>query len=405
MRKFSLTSPNPCDIIKTMTMAKSFLTHLSCPECGGEFDPDKIQTFCRDCASPILAQYDLAGAAEVLTPEKARLRPERMWRWAEVLPVKDPDFQITLGEGNTPLLELSRTGEELDRPYLYMKDESLNPTGSFKARGLMTAVSKAAELGIEDLVMPSAGNAGGALAAYAARAGIKAHVYMPGSAPEANHTEVKITGADLVLVDGLMPETAARAADDAQVNGWFSVSTFKEPYRVEGKKIMGYELAEDFDGVLPDVIIYPTGGGTGLVGMWKAFNEMEEMGWIGSDRPRMISVQSAGCAPVVDAIANGRDRMRPWKDPHTIAPGIQVPLAFADRLILAAVRESKGTAVAVSDQEIMQAQDQLAQQEGLFVSPESAATLAGLKSLIQNNQVGPTDKVVLFNTASGLKYT
>ncbi|MFW6136822.1 MAG: threonine synthase [Candidatus Aminicenantaceae bacterium] len=388
-----------------MAQFKTFLTYLACPECGEQFEPDEPQTFCHDCRSPLLAQYDLAAAAEVLTPERARLRLGRMWRWAEVLPVKDPRFQLTLGEGDTPLLELSRTGRTLGRPYLYMKDEAANPTGSFKARGLVMAVSKAAELGMTDLVMASAGNAGGALAAYAAQAGLNAHIYMPRSAPEINQIEVRITGAGLVLVDGLISDAAARAAEDAEENGWFSVSTFKEPYRVEGKKIMGYELAEDFSGVLPDAIIYPTGGGTGLVGMWKAFREMEEMGWIGSHRPRMISVQSAGCAPVVEAIAHDRPRMRPWENPRTIAPGIQVPIAFADRLILSAIRESGGTAVAVSDHEIMQAQHRLAEQEGLFAAPESAAALAGLKSLIQSNQIGPSDKVVVFNTASGLKYT
>lgn len=340
-----------------------------------------------------------------MTPDIAGLRPRGIWRWKELLPVADPQFRITLGEGDTPLLEICRMGREMGMTHLYMKDESGNPTGSFKARGLAMAVSRVAELGIEDLVIATAGNAGGALAAYAARAGMNAYVYMPKSSPDVNHTEVRITGADLVLVDGQITDAASRAAEDAQEYGWFSVSTFKEPYRVEGKKTMGFELAEAFEWDLPDVIVYPTGGGTGLVGMWKAFNELEAMGWIGPERPRMISVQSSGCAPVVYAVQHNLLRMKAWPDPQTIAPGICVPTAFADRLILSAIRESGGTAVAVSDQAIMQAQDQLAELEGIFAAPESAAALAGLRVLLHDGKVDPSERVVVFNTVSGLKYT
>ncbi len=388
-----------------MGITQTYLSYLECPVCGNHFDPAAVQTYCRDCDSPLTAQYDLADAAAELTPDIAGLRPRGIWRWKELLPVADPQFRITLGEGDTPLLEICRMGREMGMTHLYMKDESGNPTGSFKARGLAMAVSRVAELGIEDLVIATAGNAGGALAAYAARAGMNAYVYMPKSSPDVNHTEVRITGADLVLVDGQITDAASRAAEDAQEYGWFSVSTFKEPYRVEGKKTMGFELAEAFEWDLPDVIVYPTGGGTGLVGMWKAFNELEAMGWIGPERPRMISVQSSGCAPVVYAVQHNLLRMKAWPDPQTIAPGICVPTAFADRLILSAIRESGGTAVAVSDQAIMQAQDQLAELEGIFAAPESAAALAGLRVLLHDGKVDPSERVVVFNTVSGLKYT
>lgn len=384
---------------------QKYLSYLECPECGDHFDPAAVQSYCRECDSPLIARYDLADVAAELTPEIAGLRPRGIWRWKELLPVADPRFRLTLGEGDTPLLELHRTGRALGMTHLYMKDESGNPTGSFKARGMVMAVSRAAELGIEDMVMATAGNAGGALAAYAARSGLKAHVYMPRSAPTVNQTEVRITGTELVLVDGLISDAASQAEEDAEKNGWFSVSTFKEPYRLEGKKTIGFELAEAFEWKLPDVIVYPTGGGTGLVGMWKAFDELEALGWIGPERPRMMSIQSAGCAPVVYAIQHNLLRMRPWPDPQTIAPGIQVPMAFADRLILTAIRESGGTAVAVSDQAIIRAQDQLAGLEGIFASPESAASLAGLKVLIHDEQINPSERVVIFNTAAGLKYT
>lgn len=382
-----------------------YLSYLECPECGGHFDPAAVQSYCRDCASPLIARYDLADIAAELTPEIASLRPRGIWRWKELLPVEDLRFRIALGEGDTPFLELHRMGREMGMTHLYMKDEAFNPTGSFKARGMAMAVSRAAELEIEDLVMPTAGNAGGALAAYAARAGMNAHIYMPRSAPHVNQTEVRITGARLILVDGLITDAASRADEDAKEYGWFSVATFKEPYRVEGKKTIGFELAEAFNWELPDVIVYPTGGGTGLVGMWKAFNELEALGWIGPERPRMISVQALGCAPVVYAIQHNLPRMKPWPDPQTIAPGIQVPMAFADRMILSTIRESGGTAVAVSDQAIMQAQDQLAQLEGIFGGPETAASLAGLKVLLHDELIDPSERVVVFNTATGLKYT
>jgi threonine synthase len=295
-------------------------------------------------------------------------------------------------------------GESLGLKHLYIKDEGQNPTGSFKALGLATAVSRAIELGVTEFVIPTAGNAGGALAAYAARAGAKAHVYMPGDAPLVNITEVQMTGADLQLVNGLINDAGREAAVAAAAGGWFDVSTLKEPYRVEGKKIMGYELAMAFGWQLPDVIIYPTGGGTGLIGMWKAFAEMEAMGWIGSYRPRMVAAQSSGCAPVVKAFQEGAETAVPWENAATLAGGLRVPVVIGGRLMLTALRESHGTGVAVSDNHILDAQQRLAVREGMFVSLEAAATIAALETLVQEKWVTPDEKVLVFNTGSGLKY-
>jgi threonine synthase len=287
---------------------------------------------------------------------------------------------------------------------LYIKDESTNPTGSFKARGLAVAVARAIELKQRKFVIPTAGNAGSALAFYAARAGVSAHVFMPKDAPLANQIEIRQAGADLQLVDGLINDAARQASDLARKKKWFDVSTFKEPYRVEGKKTMGLELAEAFDWQLPDVIVYPTGGGTGLVGMWKAFAELESMGWIGSKRPRMVSVQAEGCAPIVHAFKTGAQRAEPWENAHTIASGLRVPVVFADRLILRALQDSNGTALAVSDDEIIEAQKEIARLEGFFAAPEGAACWAGLQSLLKIGWVCTDEKIVLYNTGSGLKY-
>jgi threonine synthase len=327
-----------------------------------------------------------------------------MGHWAELLPLADVDRAVTLGEGDTPLIEAGRLGEQLGLEHLYVKEEGVNPTGTFKARGLAMAVSRAVELGVSSFVIPTAGNAGGALAAYAARAGAEAHIYMPADAPRLNQIEVRAHGAQLHLVDGLIDEAGRQAVEAAQTHAWFNVSTFREPHRVEGKKIMGLELAESFDWQLPDVIIYPTGGGTGLVGMWKAFGELEALGWIGPNRPRMVSVQASGCAPVVRAVEQGADRAHPWDDAHTVAAGLRVPAVFADRLILRAIRESQGTAVAVDDDAILQAQADLAHSEGVLACPEGAATLAGLRKLKQAGWISADQSVVLFNTGSGLKY-
>jgi threonine synthase len=385
-------------------MPESALTHLECPECGHRFNADQVQSFCTDCRSPLLARYDLGKVAASITPQQVAARPRGLWRWAEILPVREEKFRLTLGEGDTPLLPVPRIARTLGLPNLFIKDESPNPTGSFKARGLCVAVSRALELGLKEFVVPTAGNAGGALAFYAARGKAKAHIFMPADAPRTNQEEVRAAGAELVLVDGLISDAARLGAEAARGKPWFDVSTFKEPYRAEGKKTLGLELAEAFGWDLPDVILYPTGGGTGLVGMWKAFDELEALGWIGSKRPRMMVVQSDGCAPVVRAFRSGAERTEPWQNAHTIAAGLRVPNPFADRLILRTLRLSKGTAVAVSDAEIIEAQREIAQAEGLLACPEGAATLAGLRNLLGNSLVQPDESVVLFNTGTGLKY-
>lgn len=387
-----------------VSMAGRVSQELICPECGEKYDPDRVQTFCQHCNSPILVHYDLPRLRSSLSKEEFTLRPRGLWRWNELLPVHSAEFRYSLGEGDAPLIRSSRLAAALNLSSLYIKDESTNATGSFKARGLAVAVSKAVELGLREFVIPTAGNAGGALAAYAARAGAKAHVYMPKDTPAANQVEVQLYGADLHLVNGLINDAGREAAAEAGKNGWFDVSTFKEPYRVEGKKTMGLELAEAFGWTLPDVIFYPTGGGTGLVGMWKAFSELESLGWIGSKRLRMVSVQAAGCAPVVKAFQSGSERAEPWPNASTIASGLRVPFPFADRLILRALRDSGGTAISVTDDEILSSQRELARMEGIFAAPEGAATLAALKHLIDEKWVKPDESIVLFNTGSGLKY-
>ena len=383
----------------------SYLNYLECYSCGNHFDPEKIQTFCPDCQAPLLACYDLDAAREKLDRDEFRHRPRGMWRWRELLPVHEPKNMIGLGEGDTPLLQLNNLGPELGLPHLFVKDESLNPTGSFKARGLSAAVSKAKELGITKVIIPTAGNAGGAMAAYAARGGLKAYIFMPNDTPAANIEESRIAGATVILIDGLISEAAGMAGEKARAEGWFDVSTFKEPYRTEGKKIMGYELAESFDWELPDVIIYPTGGGTGLVGMWKAFKEMQALGWLKNSKfPRMVSVQAAGCAPVVKAFKENASFCDFWTGAHTLASGLRVPKSFADQIILNDLRESHGNAVAVSDEAILEAQRHLAYKEGIFAAPEGAATLAGLQTLVSEGWVSPDERIVLFNTGTGLKY-
>lgn len=382
----------------------SYFNSLSCPECGTSFDPNQVQTYCPACASPLLAGYDLASLKGEVKKEDFRRRPRGLWRWHELLPLRDPANEISLGEGDCALLRIDRIGQKSGLANLYIKDESTNATGTFKARGLAVAVAKAQELGMREFVIPTAGNAGGALAAYAARAGLRAHVFMPADTPLANKVEVEKSGADLHLVDGLISDAARAAAATAKEYGWFDVSTFKEPYRVEGKKTMGLELAEQFAWHLPDVIVYPTGGGTGLVGMWKAFAEMEALGWIDSRRPRMVSVQASGCAPIVRAFQNGSDRAEPWQNAATLASGLRVPAAFADRLILRALYKSHGTAIAVSDETILQAQKEIAASEGIFCAPEGAATFATARELRENGWLQPAETVVLFNTGTGLKY-
>ena len=383
---------------------ESSLTDLHCPECGKHFPADDLQSYCLDCHSPLLANYDLDGLSSWLSPKMVRQRPRGIWRWAELLPVRKPEFRLTLGEGDTPLLHLPHLAKELGLPNLFMKDDGVNPTGSFKARGLAVAVGRGLELGVSSFVIPTAGNAGGALAAYAARAGAEAHVYMPKDAPKVNQIEVELAGADLHLVDGLISGAARLAASEASRTGWFDVSTLKEPYRLEGKKTMGFELVEAFNLEMPDVIIYPTGGGTGLIGMWKAFNELEALGWIGAERPRMVSVQAEGCAPIVRAFNDQSQRATAWEGAHTLAAGLRVPIVFADRMILRILHESHGAAVTVSDEEILVSQKKIAEGEGIFTAPEGSATLAALKHLLSQRWISPGEKVVLYNTGSGLKY-
>jgi len=383
----------------------SYIVNLQCYDCGDFFDASTIQTFCPDCQAPLLARYDLDAARRKLDRDEFRSRSAGMWRWREVLPVHELDNMINLGEGDTPLLHLPNLGSDIGLSRLYVKDESLNPTGTFKARGLAAAVSKAKELGVPKVIIPTAGNAGGAMAAYAARGGLRAYIFMPKDTPMANIQESRIAGAEVVLIDGLISEAAGMAGVKAKDEGWFDVSTFKEPYRVEGKKIMGYELAEDFKWRIPDVIIYPTGGGTGLIGMWKAFHEMEAMGWLeNSHKPRMVAIQAQGCAPVIRAFQNGTPFCDYWTGAQTIASGLRVPKSFADQLILDDLHASNGNAIAVSDQEIIQAQKQLAYLEGIYAAPEGAATLAGLLRLIEDGWVDPDERIVLFNTGTGLKY-
>ena len=390
---------------KTTLSKISYVTDLSCSGCGRRYSVQEIHTYCPDCQSPLLVNYDLAEAHRHVDRSEIHSRLKGMWRWHELLPVLDPQNMVSLGEGDTALLRLPHLEKTLGLENLFVKDESSNPTGSFKARGLSAAISKARELGIKKVIIPTAGNAGGAMAAYAARADMQAMIYMPKDTPRANMEESRMAGAEVVLVEGLISDAAGMAGVKAREEGWFDLSTFKEPYRTEGKKIMGYELAEAFDWTLPEVIIYPTGGGTGLVGMWKAFAELEELGWLKeAKRPRMVSVQAAGCAPVVRAYESGATFCDFWTNASTVASGLRVPKSFADSIILQDIRDSHGIALAVSDEELLASQKELCRAEGIFAAPEGAATLAALKKLIQQKWIDPQERIVLFNTGSGLKY-
>jgi len=396
---------SPSSLYGASSRESSLLVELECSGCGNIFSPIEIHTYCPNCQSPLLARYDLAAARNQMIRDNIRLRPRGMWRWHELLPVQDLHNIVFLGEGDTALLPIPNVGSQLGLSNLFVKDESSNPTGSFKARGLAAAISKAKELGIKKVIIPTAGNAGGAMAAYAARAGIQALIYMPKDTPRANIEESRMAGAEVVLVDGIISDAAGMAGIKARAEGWFDLSTFKEPYRVEGKKIMGYELAEAFDWSLPDVIIYPTGGGTGLVGMWKAFEELESLGWLkNTKKPRMVVVQAEGCAPVVRAFETGALFCDFWINAHTMASGLRVPKSFADELILRDLRASKGIAIAVSDSAIREAQHKLSRMEGIFPAPEGAATLVALELLVKQKWIQPEERIVLFNTGSGLKY-
>ncbi|MGD0499561.1 MAG: threonine synthase [Bryobacteraceae bacterium] len=377
-------------------------THLECCLCGARLEAGQIANLCA-CGGPLAVRFDLDRIRQRWRRRDVAGGPSSMWRYAPILPPGDESI-VSLGEGWTPLLRTRRLGSRLGTDSLWVKDEGVNPTGSFKARGLACAISMCVELGIRKVAIPSAGNAASALAAYAAAAGIEAHIFLPRDVPQANYLECKAYGASVTLVDGLIGDCARAVAERAPAEGWFDVGTMREPYRVEGKKTMGYEVAEQMGWELPDAIFYPTGGGVGLIGMWKAFDEMEKLGWIGSRRPRMIAVQADGCQPVVRAFEENEPRSRFWEGARTLAAGLRVPKPFGDFLILEAVRASRGTAVAVSDQELLDAGVALASEEGIYAAPEGAACVAALEKLLASGFLTGADRIVLYNTGSGLKY-
>jgi threonine synthase len=377
----------------TRFMAK--IAYLECSKCGQHISAERPQTVCPQDGGSLYVRYDLDSLKGKFKPESLKGRAATMWRYKEVLPGEQP---VTLGEGFTPMLPSRHN------PNVYIKDEGLNPTGSFKARGLCAAVTMAREYGLKKLAVPSAGNAASALSAYCAAAGIEAHIFMPKDVPQANYVECRSYGAKVTLVDGLISDCARMVNERKQAEGWFDISTLKEPFRVEGKKTMGYEVAEQLDWHLPDAIFYPTGGGVGMIGMWKAFEEMEQLGWIGKERPKMIAVQASGCAPVVKAWDEHKKVAEVWQNAQTLAAGLRVPKPYADYIILDILQKSGGTAVAVSDEQIFEAVQEWASQEGVFAAPEGAATLAAYRILLQQKFLNPSDKVVLFNTGSGLKY-
>lgn len=383
---------------------KSYLKHLECTYCGLIHSAHEPNRLCVSCGKVLYPRYDIEKARLEVSKESFKERDSNMWRYFEMMPILNPQNVVTLGEGFTPILPAYRLSEALECQDIVIKDEGVNPTASFKARGLSAAVSKAKELGITKLTMPSAGNAAGAMSSYAARAGLEGYVFMPQDAPYSNQKEVDITGGRLHLIDGLISDAGVLSREKAAELNLFDVSTLQEPYRVEGKKTMGYEIAEQLSWKLPDVIIYPTGGGTGIVGMWKAFEEMELLGWIGSERPRMFAVQSDGCAPIVKAFVEGTEFADMWKDASTMASGIRVPAAIGDYLILQALRNSNGGALTVSDDEIIKMMSIVASLEGMFVCPEGAATAVALDKLLKDGLVADHEKVLLLNTGSGLKY-
>jgi len=382
-----------------------FLTHLVCSACDSEHDAAWLQNLCTKCHKPLLAKYDLKTISRKLTRKKLRARADTsLWRFRELLPLPQDVNPISLGEGGTPLLRADRFGGQLGLADLWIKDESVNPTQSFKARGMSVAVSMAKHLGATKLAMTSAGNAGSALAAYAARAGLEAYIFMPYDTPQLNVIECCELGAQVQLIDGLITDCAAQIARRKTQQDWFEMSTLKEPYRLEGKKTLGYELAEQLGWWLPDVILYPTGGGTGLIGMWKAFDEMEALGWIDAKRPRMYCVQASGCAPIVRAFEAGADHAVEFPNAQTRASGLRVPKAIGDFLILRILRESGGGAIAIDDDEMIRVTREVGGAEGLFIAPEGAACFAALRSLIDSGTIKVDEQVVVFNTGSGIKY-
>ena len=381
----------------------SFVTHLECSMTGERYAADTLQGLSK-VGRPLLVRYDLAGVAGALTKAALAQRPADLWRYRELLPVRRAENIVSLGEPVTPLVPLPACAKDLGVGEILVKDESRLPTGSFKARGLALAVAMAKELGVTRMAMPTNGNAGAALAAYASRCGIETYVFCPDDTPDVNVREIALQGAKVWKVNGLINDCGKIVGDGKEAMGWFDTSTLKEPYRIEGKKTMGLELAEQLGWTVPDAIFYPTGGGTGLIGMWKAFGELEEMGWLGSDRPNMVAVQATGCAPIVKAWQDGAEHAELWQGAHTIAAGIRVPVAVGDFLILRAVRDSGGYAIAAPDEEIQAAQEEVARRDGLLMGPEGATTYAALKRAVTDGRVGKGDQVVLFNCGTSLKY-
>ncbi len=386
-----------------MDSQKSFLNYLFCTNCKTQYSSTEILHLCKKCSKVLFCSYDFEEAKESLNKINISNRKIRdLWRYYEIMPVKNKKYQFSLGEGNTPIITLNNLKKSLKLHNLFLKDEGQNPTGTFKSRGLCCAVSKAIELGINEFVIPTAGNAGAALAAYCAKSNTKAHVIMPSNSSKLIQSEVIHMGGDLTLIDGLISDAGKLAREKVEQLGWYDVSTLKEPYRVEGKKTMGLEIAENFDFILPDAILYPTGGGTGIVGMNKAFDELEQLGFINSERPRLISVQASNCAPIVKAYESNMDHADFWDNAQTFASGLRVPAAVGDYLILKAIRQTNGTAVSVSDDSIKSAMHLLAKTEGIMLAPEAAATVAGLQELVDLNYFDKDEKVVLFGTGSGL---
>ncbi len=377
-------------------------SYLECSLCAAKFDAGAAANLCA-CGGPLLVRYDLSTIRHRWLRREVPNGPANMWRYAPVLPPADANI-VTLGEGWTPLIHAKRLGARIGADSLWVKDEGLNPTASFKARGLSCAVSMCVELGIKKVAIPSAGNAASAMAAYAAAAGIEAHIFMPRDVPQSNYLECKAYGAHVTLIDGLISDCGRIVAERGPQEGWFDVSTLKEPYRIEGKKTMGYEVAEQMGWELPEAIFYPTGGGVGMIGMWKAFDEMEKLGWIGARRPKMIAVQAEGCQPVVRAFNENTPRSTFFEGAHTVASGLRVPKPLGDFLVLNAVRESGGTAIAVSDDDMLTAGVQLASDEGIYAAPEGAACVVAAQRLLESGFLKKTDRIVLYNTGSGLKY-
>lgn len=381
----------------------SAFTGLECSKTGELFAADGLMNL-SPCGAPLLAQYDTEAAARTLDIKNMAGRAHSMWRYHEMLPAPDESSIVTLGEGMTPLLRAPRLEKSFGLSNLFVKDEGLNPTGSFKSRGLSVAITMARHLGAKKIAIPTAGNAGGAAAAYASRAGIEASVFVPEKAPGVHKVECALAGADVTVVRGYIHHCAEIVAQRTPTEGWFELSTFKEPYRAEGKKTMAYELVEQFGGDVPDVILYPTGGGTGLVAMWRAFAELEELGWIGEKRPRMICVQAEGCAPLVRAYENGDEVSSLWDNPTTMVSGLRAPKVLADFLCLRAIRESGGTAISVSDEMMFEAQRRVGASEGILICPEGGACIAALDVLLDRGDIGRDERIVTFNTATGLKY-